>query len=59
MIVVMKLQQFDFKPISFPLPIEIQTGKLKGFLPVYDNIEDAKEEFPDSDYVFIQRKEGE
>ena len=52
--VVMKLQDLDFEPINFPGPVTVIMGKLKGFLPVYDTLEDATEEFPDSKYVQIQ-----
>ena len=36
------------------LIVNIEKGKLKGFLPVYETLEDAVEEFPNSEYVEIK-----
>lgn len=56
MFVVMKIQDFVFEPVNLPMPVSIDKGKLKGFLPVYDTLEDAMEEFPDSEYVEVREK---
>jgi len=58
--VVMILQDFEFEPVNFPFPITFIKGKLKGFLPVYETLEDAENEFPNSKYVEIvnARKEA-
>ena len=54
MFVVMKLQDFEFEPLNCPLPIHVEKGKLKGFLPVYETLEDAMEEYPNSKYAEIR-----
>ena len=56
MFVVMKVQDFEFEAANFPLPVNVDVGKMKGFLPVYETLEDAVEEYPDSDYVEVQDK---
>lgn len=58
MIVVMRLEDFNFEPINIPLPVSVEKGKLKGFLPVYETLEDAKEEYPNSKYVEIREVNG-
>ena len=42
--------------LRLPFPISIDTGKMIGFLPVYETLEDAKTEYPDSDYMEIRKK---
>ena len=53
--VVMHVQQFDFEPVP-PLPIQlcVNAGKMKGFLPVYETLDDAAEEYPQCEYVQIR-----
>jgi len=59
--VVKVIEDFEFEPspsnrLKFPFPISIESGKMIGFLPVYETLEDAKTEYPDADYVEIRKK---
>lgn len=45
--VVMQLEHFNFEPLNSPLPVKVETGNLCGYLPVYENREDAEREYPD------------
>lgn len=50
--IVMSIQHFDIEPspdniINLPVPVKIET-KMSGYLPVYETLEDAKTDFPDS-----------
>lgn len=54
MFVVMKIQDFDFESLNFPLPVTVDKGKMIGFLPVYATEEDALAEFPDAKLVAVQ-----
>ena len=56
MFVVMKKQNFEFTS-NLPLPVKVETGKLIGWIPVYETLEDAMEEFPDSRYAEIKYTE--
>jgi len=51
MIVVMKLQDFEFEPINSLLPVKIDKGKMVGYLPVYASMDDAESEFPGAKYM--------
>ena len=52
--VVMRIQPFEVEPTNFPLPISVDARKMKGYLPVYETMEDAKAEFPDGPFGEIQ-----
>jgi len=57
--VVKVMENFKVEPspknyFKFPFPISIDAGKMVGFLPVYETLEDAKEEYPNSDYMEIR-----
>ena len=52
MFVVMSIQHFEVEPspdnlINLPIPVKIET-KMCGYLPVYETLEDARNDFPDS-----------
>ena len=60
--VVKMLENFEVEPspknvIHFPFPITIDKGKMVGFLPVYETLEDAKVDYPDADYMEIRKKD--
>jgi len=50
-IVVMKLQDFDFEPVNSFLPVKVDAGKMVGYLPVYGSRDDAESEFPNAKYM--------
>jgi len=59
--VVKIIQNFEVEPspknvISFPFPVVIDEGKMIGFLPVYETLEDAKADYPNADYMEIRKK---
>ena len=59
--VVKMIQNFDLEPslsnrLRLPFPISIEAGKMIGFLPVYEFLEDAKAEYPNADYMEIRKK---
>lgn len=55
MYVALILQDFDFEPLNFPLPVSVMKGKLIGFLPVYATKEDALSEFPNREVLEIRK----
>lgn len=55
--IVMKIQDFEFEPTTSPISFIIETGKMVGYIPVYNTLEDAKEEFPNADYCEVREKE--
>ena len=59
MFVVMRIQAFELEPINCPFPVKVETGKLKGYLPVYETLEDAMEEYPESVYLPIREADCE
>jgi len=59
--VVKRLENFEVEPshenkFHLPFPITIDSGKMVGFLPVYETLEDAKAEYPNADYMEIRKK---
>ena len=59
--VVKVIQNFEVEPsphnrLRFPFPINIEAGKMIGFLPVYETLEDAKADYPNADYMEIRKK---
>ena len=59
MFVVMRLQDFEVEPapnqrFRLPLPVTIDSGKMVGFLPVYDTREDALLDFPEAKLMEIK-----
>ena len=48
MFVVLRMQDFEFEPVNFPLPIKVEKGKMIGFLPVYETKEDALADYPNA-----------
>ena len=55
------IENFEVEPspknvIHFPFPISIDNGKMIGFLPVYETLEDARVDYPDADYMEIRKK---
>jgi len=59
--VVKILGSFDIETspanrLKLPFPVSIETGKMIGFLPVYETIDDARAEYPDADYMEIRKK---
>jgi len=59
--VVKIMEDFEIEPspdnrIRIPFPIVMNTGKMVGYLPVYETLEDAKAEYPNADYMKIERK---
>ena len=59
MFVVMLAQKFEFEAVSFrfPIPVRVDTGKMVGFLPVYETREDALADYPDAELAEIRLKE--
>ena len=60
-VVVMRVQPFEVEqtgPIRLPIPIVVETGKLIGYLPTYENLEDAKADYPEGPYVHIMEMEA-
>ena len=57
MFVVMLVQDFEFEPVNFPLPVHVDNGKMAGFLPVYETREDALADYPDAELAEIRPKE--
>ncbi len=58
MFLVLKLQPFEFEtsnPLAF-LGVKVDTGKMAGYLPVYNTSEDALRDFPGAKLAEI--KEG-
>ena len=51
MIVVMKLQDFEFEAVNCLLPFKVDAGKMVGYLPVYASRDDAESEFPGAKYM--------
>ena len=54
MIVVMRLEDFNFEPINCSLQISVEKGKAIGLLPVYATLEDAREEYPDAQCMEVR-----
>jgi len=59
--VVKIMEDFEVEPspknvIRFPFPITIDKGKMVGFLPVYETLEDARTDYPNADYMEIRKK---
>ena len=55
MYVVMRVQNFKVEPVgAFPIPVSIDPGKMKGYLPVYATREDALADFPNAELVEIK-----
>jgi len=59
--VVKIMENFEVEPspsdrLKLPFPVSIEMGKMVGFLPVYETLEDAKVDYPSADYVEIKKK---
>ena len=59
--VVNIMEDFEVEPspsnrLKLPFPVSIETGKMIGFLPVYETLADAKAEYPNADYMEIRSK---
>ena len=60
--VVMKIQPFELEQspkniLRLPFPVVVETGKMIGYLPVYNSIEDALADYPDTELALAQGKE--
>ena len=58
--VAMVLENFEVEPkeengLRFPFPITIDTGKMVGFIPVYETLDDAKADYPEANYMEIRK----
>ena len=52
--VVLTVQDWDFEPARIGLiPVEVDCGKMCGYLPVYATEEEARQEFPESKYIQV------
>jgi len=61
-VVVMKIQPFELEQspkniLRLPFPVVVETGKMIGYLPVYNSIEDALADYPDTELALVQGKE--
>lgn len=61
MYVVMKIQSFEVEPspdnkYRLPLEIKIDSGKMIGFLPVYENKDDALKDYPGAELLPVREK---
>ena len=61
-VVVMKIQPFELEQspkniLRLPFPVVVETGKMIGYLPVYNSIEDALTDYPDTELALAQGKE--
>ena len=59
--VVKVLENFEVEPspknvLRLPFPVIIDKGKMIGFLPVYETLDDAKADYPEADYMEIRKK---
>ena len=55
MIVVLRVQDFSFQVSGMSIVgVQLDAGKMIGYLPVYDNLEDAKKEFPNGPFQEIE-----
>ncbi len=62
MFAVMKLQSFEVEPspknsFTLPIPIEIDSDKMVGFIPVYKTRRDALKDYPNAELVEIHEAE--
>ena len=59
MFVVLRVQDFEFEPspqnrFHLPFPVEVDKGKMVGYLPVYANADDALADFPNAKLSLIK-----
>ena len=55
MYVALMLEDFDMECVSHRhLPVQVDVGKLAGYLPVYLTLVDLREDYPDADYACIR-----
>ena len=55
MYVACRMQELRLECVSHPaLPVDVDAGKMVGYLPVFRSLEDLKAECPDDDYVCIR-----
>jgi len=52
--VVMMIENFTFESGN-KIPVNVDKGKMIGFLPVYGNREDALADYPDHDLMMFEK----
>ncbi len=61
---VMSQQDFELEPspenrFQLPLPVVVDKGKMVGYLPIYNTMEDALADFPESTIALIEEVKDE
>lgn len=54
MFMAMIIQDFTLESKGLPLPVHVDAGKMIGYIPVYETIEDALSEFPNANVLEIR-----
>ena len=62
--IVKVLENFEVEPspknvLRLPFPVIIDKGKMIGFLPVYETLEDARADYPNANYMEIRKVKSE